>query len=160
MRASMVRWWKQGRHGECCGAHVGAGSAPFEGRWSHGAVEEMQPGFGGGAFGVRRPLRFLAWKLGLSEAQVTELATILDELKTERAQAAVDDRRTLTAFAEAVSGAAFDEEKAKSGASLRAKSAGNVQDAVVKALGRIHALLDQEQRAKLGYLIRTGGLMM
>ena len=159
MRASMVRWWKHGRHGEGCCAHVGSGPAVFEGRWSHGMGEEMHPGFGG-AFGVRRPLRFLAWKLGLSEAQVTELAAILDELKTERAQAAVDDRRTLTAFAEAVGGATFDEAKAKSGASLRAKSAGNVQEAVVRALGRIHALLDQEQRAKLAYLIRTGGLMM
>ena len=91
---------------------------------------------------------------------MTKLAAILDELKTERAQGAVDDRRTLTAFAEAVSGATFDEAKAKSGASLRAKSAANVQDAVVRALGRIHALLDPEQRTKLGYLIRTGGLTM
>ena len=55
----------------------------------HGSEEE---GFGG--FGVRRPLRFLAHKLELDEKQITELARILDELKTERAQAAVDDRRT------------------------------------------------------------------
>ena len=41
----------------------------------------------GGGFGVRRPLRFLAYKLELDEKQVTELAKILDELKTERAQA-------------------------------------------------------------------------
>jgi len=47
-----------------------------------------QEGFGGGAFGVRRPLRFLAYKLELDERQVSELARILDELKTERAQAA------------------------------------------------------------------------
>src|SRR4029453_13359101 len=55
-------------------------------------------------FGVRRPLRFLAYKLGLEETQVSELAKILDEIKTERAQAAVDHRRALSAFAEAVSG--------------------------------------------------------
>jgi len=30
------------------------------------------------------------------------MARILNELKTERAQAAVDDRRTLTAFADAL----------------------------------------------------------
>jgi Spy/CpxP family protein refolding chaperone len=156
----MVRWWKQGHHGGHCGAHVEGGPAAFAGRWPHGITEESQAAFGGGGFGVRRPLRFLAWKLGLNETQVTELAAILDELKTERAQAAVDDRRTLTAFAEAVSGATFDEAKAKSGASLRAKSAEHLQDAVVRALGRIHALLDPEQRTKLGYLIRTGSLMM
>ena len=57
---------------------------------------------GAGAFGVRRPLRFLAHKLDLDEKQVTALARILDELKTERAQAAVDDRRSLAEFADAV----------------------------------------------------------
>ena len=59
-------------------------------------------GFGGGGFGVRRPLRFLAYKLGLDEKQVAELARLLDEVKTERAQAEVDDRRTLSEFADAL----------------------------------------------------------
>jgi Spy/CpxP family protein refolding chaperone len=137
-----------------CGAHVGGGSAVHEVR------EEMQAGFAGGGFGVRRPLRFLAWKLGLSEAQITELATILDELKTERAQASVDDRRALTAFAEAVSVETFDEAKARAGASSRTKSAETLQAEVVRALTRMHALLNQEQRAKLAYMIRTGALVL
>ena len=47
---------------------------------------EGQPGFGSG-WGVRRPLRFLAHKLGLDQKQIAELARILDELKIERAQA-------------------------------------------------------------------------
>ena len=34
----------------------------------------------GSAFGVRRPLRFLAHKLDLDEKQVTALVRILDEL--------------------------------------------------------------------------------
>src|SRR5207249_9796326 len=55
--------------------------------------------FGAGAFGVRRPLRFLAFQLRLHEAQTRELARILDELKTERAQPAVDHRRTPAALA-------------------------------------------------------------
>src|SRR5262249_54332211 len=38
---------------------------------------------GAGGFGVKRPLRFLAYKLDLTEHQITELAAILDELKTE-----------------------------------------------------------------------------
>jgi hypothetical protein len=37
-------------------------------------------------------VRFLAYKLELDERQVGELARILDELKTERAQAEVDRR--------------------------------------------------------------------
>src|SRR5213594_4002748 len=79
---------------------------------------ETEGGFGG-AFGVRRPLRFLTYKLGLNETQVTGLARILDELKTERAQAAVDDRRTLAAFADALTGAACDAASAAAGGERR-----------------------------------------
>ena len=117
---------------------------------------ESGPGFGAEGFGVKRPLRFLAFKLNLSDPQVSALAAILDELKTERAQAAVDDRRALTAFAEAMSGEAFDAKKATESAALRKQSADRVGDAVVKALGRIHALLTPEQRERFAYLIRTG----
>jgi len=119
---------------------------------------EPEGGFASGAFGVRRPLRFMTYKLGLSEPQVTELARILDELKIERAQAAVDDRRTLAAFADAVSGDAFDGARAAEGADLRRKGSAGLSEAVVKALGRIHKLLSPQQRERLAYLIRTGTL--
>ena len=33
-----------------------------------------------------------------------------------------------------------------------------LRDAVTKALASIHALLDKDQRERLGYLIRTGTL--
>jgi Spy/CpxP family protein refolding chaperone len=114
--------------------------------------------FGGGSFGVRRPLRFLAHKLELSEEQVGSLAGILDDLKTERAQGAVDHRRTTAAFADAIGGESFDEAKVAEAADARVKSADRLRTAVVKALGRIHKLLDAEQRAKLAYLLRTGAL--
>jgi Spy/CpxP family protein refolding chaperone len=114
--------------------------------------------FGGGGFGVRRPLRFLAYKLDLEEEQVTELASILNELKTERAQASVDLRRTTSALADAVAAESFDEAKAKGAADERVKSDERVQSAVAGALGRIHKLLKPEQRAKLAYLLRTGAL--
>ena len=110
-----------------------------------------------GAFGVRRPLRFLAYKLELDERQVAELARILDELKTERAQAEVDRRRTLSAFADAVARRALRRGEGQGrGRDLRVSSAERLRDAVTKALGRIHALLDKEQRERLAYLIRTG----
>jgi hypothetical protein len=111
-------------------------------------------------FGVRRPLRFLAYKLDLDQKQVEQLARILDELKTERAQAAVDDRRALTAFAEAVQGETFEEEKAKSAATLRTKSAEQLQAAVSRAMSRMHAVLNPDQRSKLAHLIRTGALLI
>jgi Spy/CpxP family protein refolding chaperone len=163
---------------EACGEHAGCGghARAHAGPWGHRGGGHGGPGgFGGrgpgdhehdhgpdgggeGGFGVRRPLRFLAFKLELEEAQVTELAAILSELKTERAQSSVDQRRTTSSLADAVSGEAFDDAKARSAADERTKSTERVQVAVVRALGRIHALLTAEQRVKLAYLLRTGTL--
>ena len=135
------------------------GHAPSRHHHWGGPEEEMDDDrFGGGSFGVRRPLRFLAHKLDLDERQVAELARILDELKTERAQAEVDRRRTLTAFADALTGDAFDAAKAAEGGKLRVDSAQRLRDAVLKSLERIHTLLHTEQRVRLAYLIRTGTL--
>jgi Spy/CpxP family protein refolding chaperone len=116
--------------------------------------------FDGGPFSTRRPLRFLAHKLDLDEKQFKDLARILDELKTERAQAAVDDRRTLSDYADAMSGESFDAAKAGTGATRRADSNTRVNAALVKALQQIHALLNPEQREKFAYLVRTGFLTM
>ena len=109
---------------------------------------------------MRRPLRFLAYKLDLDDGQVTELAAILNELKTERAQAEVDNRRSTSALADAVASELFDEAKAQAATGDRVKSTERVQAVVARALGRIHALLRPEQRAKLAYLLRTGALLI
>jgi Spy/CpxP family protein refolding chaperone len=113
-----------------------------------------------GGFGVRRPLRFLAHRLELTDAQVATLARILDELKTERAQAAVDGRRALGELADAVAGEAFDATKAQTAGDRRVKAAERVRDAVLTALREIHATLTPEQRGRLAYLIRTGALVV
>jgi Spy/CpxP family protein refolding chaperone len=163
----MVSWWRA-RHGcddsSGCGPGWGARQwAGGYGRGGHGGGggdDGEAEGFGGGAFGVRRPLRFLAYKLELDERQVGELARILDELKTERAQAEVDRRRSLSAFADAVAGDTFDDGKAKQAANARVATAERLRDAVTSALGRLHALLDKEQRERLAYLIRTGVLSL
>jgi Spy/CpxP family protein refolding chaperone len=102
----------------------------------------------------------LAHKLDLDDKQVESLANILNELKTERAQAAVDNRRTVAGFADVIAGEAFDETKAGAVAAERVKSAERLREALVKALGAIHALLKAEQRAKFAYLIRTGALSL
>jgi Spy/CpxP family protein refolding chaperone len=152
MHPFLKSWRCAGRAFPSCGGY---------GAWrGHGHSDEgAEEGFGGG-FGVRRPLRFLAHKLDLDERQVGELARILDELKTERAQGEVDRRRTLTAFADALTGEAFDAARAAEGGELRVQSAGRLRDAVLKALQRIHAVLGPEQRARLAYLIRTGTLTL
>ena len=153
MHPRMMSHWGHHPSTHCC--------AP-EGGWQAYAHHHYSGGEfgGGGGFGVRRPLRSLAWKLQLDEAQVESLATILNELKTERAQAAVDDRRVLTAFADAVAGETFDEAGAGAAVTQRVKSTERLQAMVAKALARIHALLNSEQRARIAYLIRTGALTL
>jgi Spy/CpxP family protein refolding chaperone len=125
--------------------------------WSRRGPEEGEEG---GGFGIRRPLRFLAHKLELDEGQIGQLARILDELKTERAQGEVDNRRALAAFSDAVAGEAFGEARAKEAGDLRVKTAERLRDAVLKALREIHAVLRPDQRQRLSYLIRTGTLVL
>ena len=158
MYPGFIPHWKA-RCAERRAAHAGFGGR-HEAWFAMSPEDEGAFGFAGGHFGVRRPLRFLAYKLGLDDAQVGELAKILDEIKTERAQAAVDHRRALSAFADAISGETFDEAKAGSGAALRLQSAERLKGAVVSALGRLHRLLEPAQRERLAYLIRTGTLSL
>lgn len=159
---AVLAWWKQQRSQGEGGAHeVSCGSSA--GSWSgHGGGEGYAASRGeddgGGSFGVRRPLRFLAHKLDLTEPQIAELAKILNELKTERAQAAVDDRRVTAAFADGIAADAFDAAKIAEAAASRAKTQERLAEAVKGALAKIHALLEKEQRERLAYLIRTGTL--
>src|SRR2546430_16421398 len=117
------------RHAQRAFEHFGhcggwAGCGPETHAWEGPSEEDFGEGFaGGGGLGVRRPLRFLAHKLGLDERQIAELARILSELKTERAQAEVDRHRTLAAFADALAGDTFDTSKATEGGNLRVQSA-------------------------------------
>ncbi len=151
--------WRCARRASAvCGDFATGGRGAGPQFWGESEMEGFDEGFG--SFGVRRPLRFLAHKLELDERQVAELARILDELKTERAQAEVDRRRTVAAFADALGGDGFDVAKAAEGGDRRVKSAERLRDAVLKALGRIHAVLNAEQRVRLAYLIRTGTLLM
>jgi Spy/CpxP family protein refolding chaperone len=140
------------RHG--CG-DGGPGGGPF-GHRMHGGGH----GDDGGTFGVRRPLRFLAHRLELTDDQTAELARILDDLKTERAQVAVDERRAASAFAEAIAGDSLDGARLGDAATSRVRSAERLRDAVVTALTRIHALLDPEQRKQLAFLLRTGAIQI
>jgi Spy/CpxP family protein refolding chaperone len=167
MHPGFYGWWKHRHGGSDCGPEsFGEGRGCGEGERGGPGREHRHGrgrGFGfefggedGGGFGVRRPLRFLAHKLELDESQVAELAVILNELKTERAQAAVDDRRTIASFADALAGEAYDEKKAADAAAARVKSAERLRDAVSAALRKIHTLLAPEQRQRLAYLIRTG----
>jgi len=156
MYPGFIYWRKRAGRGSSCGDHLSAILAQTS--FDPGkAADSYRAEFGSGAsFGVRRPLRYLAWKLDLDEKQAAELAKILADLKTERAQADVEGRRVASALADLAAAAQFDEAKAKAAAELKVKSAERIGSAVVIALGRLHALLDPEQRERLAYLVRTG----
>jgi hypothetical protein len=166
MYPGMMHWWLHRRWDADCRPHAGCGTAGWSGegpsgrRWPDRHTAPGDGDLGAGAFGVRRPLRFLAFKLGLDDRQVGELARILNALKTERAQAEVDARRAMAGLADAVAGGSFDPQAASDAATLRVRSAERLRDAVTKALGELHGLLDPEQRARLAYLIRTGTLQV
>jgi Spy/CpxP family protein refolding chaperone len=162
MHPGFIGWWRQ-RHGHhACGPQAGADAGPWA---RHGCgpgagwhASGFEPGEVGGGFGVRRPLRFLAHKLELDERQMAVFAAALDELKTERAQAAVDQRRRVSTLAEALEKNEFDEQKLSEAGEQQERSASHVRAAVERALRKIHAVLDDEQRKRLAYLLRTGVL--
>ncbi len=145
---TMGRWWFAHKRG--CGPPFVHGGHGFD---MHGGG-----GDDGGSFGVRRPLRYLAYRLSLDERQTAEVARILDELKTERAQVAVDERRTVSSFADALEAEALDAAKLEEAAAARVRSSERLKTAVVKALGRVHEVLDPEQRKQFAFLIRTGAV--
>ena len=146
----MYWWWKHAAHGAEMGGCGPSGGPPPDWR----AFAER------GAFGVRRPLRFLAMRLGLDEQQVREVARILDELKTERAQASVDHRRMSAALADVLVADTFDAGAAAEAGATRLHSAERMRQATARALQRLHGLLRPEQRATLAMLIRAGGVML
>ncbi|HMJ09962.1 MAG TPA: periplasmic heavy metal sensor [Polyangiaceae bacterium] len=158
MHPGMMDWWSR-RRGARMGAacHAGGGSGHCGG--AAGFYASPHDG-GAGPFGVRRPLRYLSYKLELDEKQAAKLAKILDELKTERAQAAVDDRRKTSALADAVEQDAFNEERAHQAVQAQLESSRKLHEALLKALREIHAMLDVEQRETLAYMIRSGTLQI
>jgi Spy/CpxP family protein refolding chaperone len=168
MHPAVIEWWHARQRAASCGDWASCGPTEGRGTWGRGPrsgadlgdADGGDGGNSGGPFGVRRPLRFIAYKLDLNDKQVADLARVLDELKTERAQAEVDRRRTVAALADAVAGETFDTSKAGEGAKLRVSSAERLRDAVIKALQQIHAMLNPDQREKLAYLIRTGTLLI
>ncbi len=163
MHPGFISWWQQ-RHGASghestvasgphwgCGHHHHTENSDY---WSASAVED------GGGFGVRRPLRFLAHKLELTEEQVAKVAVVLNTLKTERAQAEVDQRRRIATIAEAIEGSVFDADKLESAGQVQVATAERLKSAITAALRELHTVLDDTQRKKLAYLLRTGVLSL
>ena len=112
--------------------------------------------FGSSGFGIRRPVRFLGMRLELDDKQLSKLAKIVERIRIEREQAAVDLRRAAGEFADALEGSEFGPDTVEAAARRRVDAAKRVQDVVSDALSELHELLDDEQREELADLIRAG----
>src|SRR4029450_12351453 len=93
----MYQYHRAWRHAYAAGcwqrAHAEANAQPAH------RTHSMFSWSSGPTFGVRRPLRHLAWKLNLSEAQVRDVVDVLDRLKTAYNQARLDQDRSTSADA-------------------------------------------------------------
>lgn len=167
MQPGYMWHWKQRqrRSDPCTTPHASAwcGAEPSGGtpEWTWSATSRGGDRvFGSSGFGIRRPVRFLGMRLELDEKQLSKLAKIVERIRIEREQAAVDLRRAAGEFADALEGDEFEPETVETAAQRRVEAARSVQDVVSAALGELHELLDEEQREELADLIRAGAVKL
>lgn len=96
--------------------------------------------------------------MDLDARQTERLAALLDALKTQRAQAAVDHKKATAAFANAFEAESFDREAVDAATQARAQSLAEVERAVASTIEETFELLDRDQRKRLAYLLRTDSL--
>jgi len=160
MHPGFIHHWRRRQRSGELGAPTygcyGSGGSPGQ-RWMWEATRRFgESSFGAESFGARRPVRFLAMRLDLDDAQVARLAKIVERLRVEREQAAVDGRRAAGTLADALEGAALDAGRVDEATRLRVDATRRVQESVARALAELHELLDAEQREQLASLIRSG----
>ncbi len=109
-----------------------------------------------GDFGVRRPLRYLSYQLDLDETQRRGVAAALDRVKTEREQAALDEKKMVADLADLVASPELSSESLNDTLGARVRAAESVQNHVARAIEEIVGLLDPDQRQEFAYLLRTG----
>jgi Spy/CpxP family protein refolding chaperone len=114
----------------------------------------------GPMFGVRRPLRHLAWKLDLNEEQVRALVDVLDRLKTGYGQARLDRQRSTSDVAAAFTGDALDEAQLNAALESRTRATEALNLELAGALKALYALLNAEQRREFAYLLRSGSFVL
>lgn len=114
----------------------------------------------GPTFGVRRPLRHLAWKLNLNETQLRDIVDVLDRLKTAYNQARLDQDRSTSEIAAVFSEAAFDGDRVSSALAMRTHASDVLNQELLAAVRRIFELLNDDQRQEFAYLLRSGAFVL
>jgi hypothetical protein len=140
----MFMYHRAWRHAYAAGcwqrAHAEANAQPTD------RTHSMFSWSSGPTFGVRRPLRHLAWKLNLSEAQVRDVVDVLDRLKTAYNQARLDQDRSTSEVAAAFTGAEFDADRVTAALANRTRATEVLNADLLVATRRIFELLNEEQR--------------
>ena len=114
----------------------------------------------GPTVGVRRPLRHLAWKLKLNDAQIRDLVDVLDQLKIAYHQARLDQDRSTSAVAAVFAAGSFDADSANAALATRTQSSEVLNGELLVAIRRIFELLNEEQRREFAYLLRSGAFVL
>ncbi len=141
-------------------AHSDDSNAQPRHRGSHAGHHSMFSWSSGPTFGVRRPLRHLAWKLNLSEAQIRDVVDVLDRLKTAYNQARLDQDRSTSDVAAVFAGAEFDSERVTAALANRTRATEVLNLDLLAATRRIFELLNEEQRREFAYLLRSGAFVL
>jgi hypothetical protein len=144
MHPGMHTWWR----------HLGRGAAAAAADcFAWAGLDPEEPLVPPRAWGLAR-------RLGLDESQAREVARVLEELDTERAQAAVDRRRMAARLADELVRDHPDADRIAAAAGLRVESAERLRLATVRALDRLHRVLGPAQRAALASLVRSGVVVL
>ncbi len=114
----------------------------------------------GPTFGVRRPLRHLAWKLNLNETQVRDVVDVLDRLKTAYNQARLDQDRSTSEVAAVFTTTQFNSERVGAALATRTRATEALNQELLSAVQRIFELLNEEQRHEFAYLLRSGAFVL
>ena len=141
-------------------AYAGASHHARKQRVSRHASAYESRRHGRGDFGVRRPLRYLTYQLDLDETQTRKVAAILDQLKHEREQAQLDERRTVSDLADLVTNPDLSVDMLKDALAPRVDAAERLQLAVARAVQQMAVVLDPDQRDELAYLLTSKSLVL
>ena len=115
---------------------------------------------GRSSLGVRRPLRYLAYHLDLSEDQMRRVAILLDRLKTEREQARLDESKTVTSIAELIEKSDLSMDDLAKALDPRIAATQRLTMLTARTVFEIRDLLDEKQRQDFAYLISNRTIVL
>ncbi len=118
--------------------------------------ETRAHGRGSGHFGVRRPLRYLRHHLDLDDTQTSRVAAILNQLKLEREQAALDEKRSLAALADLLTRDDLETAHLRTALDPRLRAEERLQEEFAKGLRELASILHPDQLQRFADMVRSG----